>query len=160
MADHNDEFYTVRGYTMQNQDNKRLTSGMEDYLEMIFRLCGEKGYTRMNDLAGALNVQPPSAHKMVKKLAKDNYLNYEKYGLIHLTPTGWELGKELLARHQTLEKFLRLIGVSANILEDTEKIEHNISKETLECIFCFVGYAEENPHWINAFQSYKQNKQP
>ena len=39
---------------------------MEDYLEMIYRLSKENGYTRINELSNALNVQPPSATRMVK----------------------------------------------------------------------------------------------
>lgn len=158
ITDSKDGFYTLRGYEIQNQED--LTSGMEDYLEMIYRLSLKKGSTRMNDLACALNVQPPSAHKMVKKLAEFKYLLYEKYGLIELTPKGRELGKELLKRHKTLEEFLKLLGVSVNILEDTEKIEHNLSKETLQCIFKFVKCARENPGWIEELQNYHEKKQP
>jgi len=34
----NSEFHTVRGYQLIEQEKKLLTSAMEDYLEMIFRI--------------------------------------------------------------------------------------------------------------------------
>ncbi|NLM89411.1 MAG: Fur family transcriptional regulator, partial [Syntrophomonadaceae bacterium] len=69
---------------------------MEDYLEMVYRLSRDKGYTRISDLASALNVQPPSATNMVQKLSETPYLKYERYGLLKLTESGEEVGKYLL----------------------------------------------------------------
>ena len=60
------DFYTFREY-MKNVD-KLLTASMEDYLEMIYRLSYDNGFTRIHELSSALNVQPPSATKMVQKL--------------------------------------------------------------------------------------------
>ncbi|ATW26422.1 transcriptional regulator MntR [Candidatus Formimonas warabiya] len=155
MNDSNNEFYTFRGYAKQHQG---LTPSMEDYLEMIFRLSQNKFYTRINDLASALNVQPPSATKMVQKLAELNYLKYEKYGIIELTPVGIEVGRLLLKRHEKLETFLRLLGVQENVLEDTEKIEHSLSEETLECICHFVEFMQATPAYVDAFQKFPRKK--
>jgi len=159
MSDNSNEFYTFRGYTKQYQDNRGLTPSMEDYLEMIFRLSQDKSYTRINDLASALNVQPPSATKMVQKLAELNYLNYEKYGMIELTPSGWSLGALLLKRHHALEVFLQLLGVTDNVLEDTEKIEHSLSDEALECIMQFVSFMEEHLECLEAFHSFQNQRE-
>lgn len=139
-----EEFHTVRGYELLEKDRNILTSSMEDYLEMAYRLSKEKGYTRITDLALALNVQPPSATNMVQKLAQAVYMKYEKYGVIELTDKGMELGTYLLKRHEIMEQFLRIIGVKKNILEETEKIEHNVSSETVECIAILVKTLQEN----------------
>ncbi|HHY05589.1 MAG TPA: Fur family transcriptional regulator [Clostridia bacterium] len=120
---------------------------MEDYLEMSYRLSAEKGYTRIGDLAEALHVQPPSASKMAQKLTELGYLHYEKYGLIELTKKGLDLGKYLLQRHQIVEKLLILLGVTTNILEQTEKIEHNINEETTEKIATLIQFLENNQAW-------------
>lgn len=150
------EFHTVRGYALQNQERGDLTPSMEDYLEMIYRLTQEKKYTRINDLAMALNVQPPSATKMVQRLAEANYLKYERYGVVELTSRGEEMGAKLLKRHQTLETFFRLLGVKENLLKDTETIEHSLSEETLNCIFLFVEFAQRHPEILELFQNYLQ----
>lgn len=141
------EFYTVRGYALLKQEDKLLTPSMEDYLEMSYRLSLEKGYTRIGDLAEALHVQPPSTSKMVQKLTELGYVHYEKYGLIELTEEGQDLGAYLLKRHRLIEKLLTLIGVTANILEQTEKIEHNISEETADRIESLVQFMEDNQDW-------------
>jgi DtxR family Mn-dependent transcriptional regulator len=148
MSENHREFRTVRGYQIKQQKTNPITASMEDYLEMIYRLAGEKGYTRIGDLAGALNVQPPSASKMVQKLAEMGYLQFEKYGVIQLSKTGLSLGKYLLKRHETLELFFSLLGVTEGLLEQTEKIEHFINPETVEKILLLVEFMEEHPDWL------------
>lgn len=145
MPKNKDEFYTVRGYELLDKDRTILTPSMEDYLEMTYRMSKEKGYTRISDIAAALNVQPPSATNMIKKLAQTPYLIYEKYGVIQLTDQGKELGSYLLKRHEIIKQFLIIIGVTENVLEETEKIEHNVSSNTLECIAKLIKLLQENP---------------
>ncbi|MDO9534984.1 MAG: iron dependent repressor, metal binding and dimerization domain protein [Bacillota bacterium] len=148
------EFYTVRGYALLRQDDNVLTPSMEDYLEMAYRLGKDKGYTRMGDLAEALHVQPPSASKMVQKLAEMGFFNYEKYGVIEFTDLGRETGEYLLQRHETIEKFLIMIGVKQNILEDTEKMEHNISDETYQMIILFLEFMQQNVQWQEMYKKF------
>ena len=152
------EFRTVRGYQIKQQETKSITASMEDYLEMTYRLARDKGYTRVGDLATALNVQPPSASKMVQKLVEMGYLQFEKYGVIELSKKGREHGQYLLTRHETLERFLSIIGVKEQLLEETEKIEHYISPETIEKIMLLVAFMEDNPEWLQAFRDFQNLK--
>lgn len=154
----NQDFYTFNGYI--KKDDKILTASMEDYVEMIYRLSIDKGFTRINDLANALNVQPPSATKMVQKLSELKLANYEKYGLVLLTEFGNKLGKALLERHNVVEKLLRLLGVSNSVLEETERIEHSINEETLKCIHEFLNFVEGDSDIKNKFENYKKLKNP
>lgn len=157
MTDEQGKFYTVRGYELIDQADKVLSASMEDYLEMIFRLASNKGYTRISDLSIALNVQPPSASKMVQKLADLAYLHYQKYGLIELSESGQLLGEYLLYRHEIIDKFLHMLGVEEGILEETEKIEHNLSKETVNKISCLVNFWKEHPDIHEEYRKYHQN---
>lgn len=138
----NSDFYTFRGYRIK--DEKLLSPSMEDYIEMIYRLSCKKNNVRVNDLSDSLHVQPPSTTKMVKRLSKYGYVNYEKYGYVNLTEKGIEIGKYLLFRHETIFNFLELIGVKENLLEQTEKIEHSISEETLEKINYLISFLVKN----------------
>lgn len=160
MVAHRKEFYTVRGYALLSQVDGTLTPSMEDYLEMAYRLGKDKGYARTSDLAEALNVQPPSVSKMVQKLAELGYFNYEKYGLIEFTELGRETGEFLLRRHDTIEKFLTILGVVAHTLEDTEKIEHNTSSETYKQITLFVGFMQDNPDVLERYLEYLEAHTP
>lgn len=148
------EFFTFREY--MKKDDTLLTASMEDYLEMIYRLSREQGFTRINDLAAALNVQPPSATRMVQKLADVGVVNYEKYGLIVLSPKGEEMGRVLLERHQIIEDFLNLLGISGDVLEETEKIEHTISARTLQCLADFVAFMKSRPEFVREFHRFRQ----
>jgi Mn-dependent DtxR family transcriptional regulator len=125
------------------------TPSMEDYLENIYKLIEQKGYARVSDIAEALEVHPSSVTKMVQKLDQNNYLVYEKYRGLVLTPKGKKIGKRLVDRHHLLEQFLRLIGVSEeNVYRDVEGIEHHLSWDSLTCIENLVNVLEQNPSII------------
>jgi Mn-dependent DtxR family transcriptional regulator len=156
MSGEKERFYTVRGYELLSKDANLLTPSMEDYLEMVYRLSCDKGYTRISDLAAALNVQPPSATNMVQKLAETPYLKYERYGLVELTESGREVGEYLLRRHETLEEFLQIIGVEQGVLQETEKIEHNVSPGTMQQIILLVHFFQKNPACREAFHTYQK----
>lgn len=117
------------------------TPSMEDYLERIYKLIDEKGYARVSDIAEGLEVHPSSVTKMIQKLDKDNYLIYEKYRGLVLTSKGQKVGKRLVDRHELLEEFLTVIGVSEqNIYKDVEGIEHHLSWDSLTCIGVLLEY--------------------
>lgn len=122
------------------------TSSMEDYLEKIYKLIDGKGYARVSDIAEGLEVHPSSVTKMIQKLDKDNYLIYEKYRGLMLTPKGRKMGKRLVERHRLLELFLQLIGVQEeNIYQDVEGIEHHLSWDSITCIEALVEFLQRNP---------------
>ena len=149
------DFYTFNEY-MKKEDNL-LTASMEDYLEMIYRLSLNTGYTRMHELSDALNVQPPSATKMVQKLSELKLLKYKKYGILVLEQEGKTLGEELLNRHNIIESFLRILDVSeSKVLEETEKIEHTISNQTTKCFKDFVQFIKDNPKIAVEFKTYRK----
>ena len=125
-------FYTLKGYALL-EDNA-ITSSMEDYLEMIYRIHSSGEAVRIGALAESLNVKPSSASKMVSNLKKQNLVVSEKYGYIKLTEAGRELGEYLVFRHDTLHRFMCYINQSENELEQVEKIEHFINAETVRNI--------------------------
>ncbi|MCQ5455947.1 transcriptional regulator MntR, partial [Bacillus paralicheniformis] len=116
------------------------TPSMEDYIEQIYMLIEEKGYARVSDIAEALAVHPSSVTKMVQKLDKDEYLIYEKYRGLVLTPKGKKIGKRLVYRHELLEQFLRIIGVDEEkIYDDVEGIEHHLSWNSIDRVYCCLN---------------------
>ena len=143
-----EQFRTFRGYTLKARAGETLSPSMEDYLEMAYRLWQDQEYLRVNDLAAALSVRPPSASRAVSRLASQGYIDYQPYGLLQLTEKGKELGKALLTRHNLVQAFLSSLGVKENLLQDTERIEHLLSAETLDCMAGFVEYAQANPEWL------------
>jgi len=149
------DFYTFNEY--MKKENNLLTASMEDYLEMIYRLSLSEGFTRIHELSDALNVQPPSATKMVQKLSELKLLKYKKYGVLVLEEDGKKLGEALLNRHNIIESFLRILDVpEPDILEETEKIEHTISNQTTKCFQDFVRFTKDNPNIVVEFKTYRE----
>ena len=60
------QFRTLPGYDKLSA--RPLTRSMEDYLEMICRLCLQDSFARIHDLAEHLHVKPSSASKMAALL--------------------------------------------------------------------------------------------
>jgi Mn-dependent transcriptional regulator len=151
-----EDFFTFSEYMKKEYDS--LTASMEDYLEMIYRLSQQIGFTRIHELAKALNVQPPSATKMVQKLSELKFVDYEKYGMIILTDSGKTMGKYLLKRHNIIEGFFKVLGISDSVLEQTEKVEHTISNETVEYMEDFISFIQERPDIISDFDLFRKNR--
>ncbi len=130
---------------------------MEDYIERIYNLIEDKGYARVSDIAEGLSVHPSSVTKMVQKLDKDEYLVYEKYRGLILTPKGKKIGKRLVYRHELLEQLLRIIGVKEeNIYNDVEGIEHHLSWDSIDRIGDLVQFFEENPQHVEELKIIQQ----
>ncbi|MEA1939937.1 MAG: iron dependent repressor, metal binding and dimerization domain protein, partial [Candidatus Caldatribacteriota bacterium] len=117
---------------------------MEDYLEAILNLQNDKGYVRVKDIADRLEVKCPSVSEMIKKLDKNNYILCERYGGIVFTAKGKKIAREIKRRHNLFVKFLRIIGVSEkNSQKDACKLEHDVSSETITCLFGFIGFIQQ-----------------
>jgi Mn-dependent DtxR family transcriptional regulator len=127
------EFYTLKGYSSL-ADGETLTTAMEDYLEMMYRLYVSNEDIRIKKISDILHVKPSSASKMAVILKNLNYIEFEKYGQITLTDKGKSMGNYLLYRHNVLHDFFCRINNSDNELMLVEKIEHFINRETVENI--------------------------
>ena len=154
-----DEYFIFSEY-MKKDDNP-LTASLEDYLEMIYRLCGDHGFIRIHDLAVALNVQPSSVTKAVQKLAELALLDYEKYGLVKPTLLGKEMGQLLLKRHNTIKEFLEIVGVTeVDLLRETEKTEHTISSKTIGLLNCLLSFLLARPDILEDWGRYRRINNP
>jgi len=69
----------IRNAHNEKKEDEIRTDRMEDYLEVIYELIQQKGYTTTADISKYLNVSSPSVTKMVKKLDENHYIIYEKY---------------------------------------------------------------------------------
>jgi len=153
----NNDFRTFSEY-MKKEGNS-LTASMEDYLEMIYRLSLNTGFTRIHELSDALNVQPPSATKMVQRLGELNLLKYEKYGIILLEESGRKMGESLLKRHNIIEATLKVLGVSEKaILVETEKVEHTLSNDTIKCFEEYINFINDNPEIVIKYNEFIQSR--
>ena len=131
------EFRTLTGY--REAEKKKITSAMEDYLEMIFRMAEEGKSVRVGDLARRLHVSPPSATKMISHLAECGCVDAARYGYVTLTEYGRCVGGYLMTRHDTVHRFFCALNGTDSELEQTEKVEHFILPRTLIAMEKFLA---------------------
>ena len=141
-----------------------ISPSLEDYLESIFVIKQKKQTVRVKDLARHLKVKAPSVVEVLRKLKEKNLIVHEYYGYIELTQEGINKAKALYERHIMLKKFLhQILGIDEEIAEeDACRIEHYLSKETLERIVKFINFIETCPQgvpeWLNNFYYFVKHK--
>ncbi len=146
------QFYTVRGYQLQDK-GRQVTEAMEDYMEMIVRLCEKQPSVHVGQIAEQLHIAGSSVTKMVKKMAGLGLVHYQKHGAVSPTGQGKALGQYFLIRHEQISLFLQNIGVVEDVFRQTELIEHQITPHTLEVISRFNRLFVERPDWQEILQA-------
>jgi len=134
------------------------TERTEDYLEALDIIIEKKGYAQVKDVTKFLGVGASSVTEMFQKLGGAGYINYEKYSGVTLTSKGKNIAKKTRKKHDTLKKFLLIIGVDEKIAnEDACKIEHIVNPKTMDRLTKFVEFVkkfEEEPRWLDHFKHF------
>jgi len=127
----------------------------EDYLEIISELVGLKGYATTLDISRHMNVSPPSVTKMLQKLDKDGYLEYEKYHGINLTSKGNQVAEAIRQKHSTLLEIFEILGIKKDIAnQDVEGMEHYLNPKTIKRLRKFLVFLKSNPKIIDEFHEF------
>jgi Mn-dependent DtxR family transcriptional regulator len=114
---------------------RRASAAAQDYLEVIHELIETKGYAKSVEIAEKLQLKGPSVTRMVQKLSRDGYLQYEKYRGIVMTRQGRATATDMQRRHRLIRRFLMGLGVDVKTADaDAEGMEHHISPKTLKCL--------------------------
>ena len=120
----------VEGFRQVREAHRREL--IDDYVELISDLIREVGEARQVDMAARLGVSQPTVAKMLKRLASVVLIEMIPWRGVFLTPEGEKLAQESRERHQLVENFLLVLGVSPEIARrDAEGMEHHVSEETL-----------------------------
>ena len=119
----------VEGFRQVREAHRREL--IDDYVELISDLIREVGEARQVDMAARLGVSQPTVAKMLKRLASVGLIEMIPWRGVFLTPEGEKLAQESRERHQLVENFLLVLGVSPEIARrDAEGMEHHVSEET------------------------------
>ena len=134
------------------------TERWEHYIESIDEVQREKGYAKVRDVARILELGLPTVTEMFQKLSEAGLINYEKYSGVTLTEEGQALADELRGKHETLQKFLQILGVpEESAYSDACSMEHTVSPETLDRLTSFVDFVSHPdgvPVWLEHFQEF------
>ncbi|MDK2384066.1 MAG: metal-dependent transcriptional regulator [Candidatus Korarchaeota archaeon] len=137
-----------------------LTPRAQDYLRTIYQLSSKGSKVRLVTLSEALGVRMPTALQMVRSLAGQGLVKYEKHGEIELTEEGKRIAEEIQTKHNLLFEFLtKYLGVDPRVAEkDACGMEHHLSEETYDRLLKFIEFMEGCPHglprWLEGFHFY------
>ena len=127
----------VEGFRQVREAHRREL--IDDYVELISDLIIEVGEARQVDMAARLGVSQPTVAKMLKRLASVGLIEMIPWRGVVFTAEGERLAQESRERHQIVENFLLMLGISPEIARrDAEGMEHHVSKETLEAFSRFT----------------------
>ena len=130
-----------------------VSASLEDYLESIYHIEASNGAARAKDIAQAMNVKNASVTQALRSLAEKKLVNYAPYEVITLTTPGKQIARDVVRRHEVLEKFLsQVLGLPHDEADANACImEHSVSRPILNRLIKFVEYFQDCPmskiHW-------------
>ena len=125
-----------------------LTGPVEDYLKAIYALGRGTGAVATNDIAQRLLIAPASVSGMVRRLADQGLLSYERYHGVKLTDRGRRAALRTLRRHRVIESYLSkaLSYPWDRVHAEAERLEHAASDELVDRMASTIGEPEVDPH--------------
>lgn len=125
-----------------------MTGNREDYIKVIYELGGERNRIATKDIAKALEISPPSVSEMLKKLDKEDVLDYVVYRGVKLTQKGIDEAVRIKKVHILWEVFLvEKLGYDlADVHEEADLLEHITSKKLEKKLEEYLDYPDICPH--------------
>ena len=125
-----------------------LTAPVEDYLKAIYTIGRGTGAAATNEIAQRLALAPASVSGMVRRLADQGLLAYERYHGVKLTETGRRAALRTLRRHRVIEAYLAqaLEYPWDRVHAEAERLEHAASDELVDRMAATMGEPEVDPH--------------
>lgn len=117
------------------------TGNREDYLISILRLTEGERSTKTTELANFMGISPASVSEMLKILAKEGLVKYEKYKGVALTEEGLNYARQVRKKHHVMERFLMdYLNVDRETAhKEACKMEHVISDDSMVKMCHIVG---------------------
>jgi DtxR family Mn-dependent transcriptional regulator len=125
-----------------------LTEPVEDYLKAIYAIGKGLGPAATSEIAERLALAPASVSGMVRRLADQGLLAYERYHGVKLTESGRRAALRTLRRHRVIEAYLsRALGYPWDrVHEEAERLEHAASDELVDRMAATIGEPIVDPH--------------
>lgn len=125
-----------------------LTAPVEDYLKAIYAIGKGTGAAATNEIAQRLALAPASVSGMVRRLADQGLLAYERYHGVKLTESGRRAALRTLRRHRVIEAYLaQALGYPWDrVHAEAERLEHAASDELVDRMAVAIGEPEVDPH--------------
>lgn len=135
---------------------EKMNSSREDYLQAIYRLSQEKGYTGNKHIAAYLKVSKASVSEMCGKLSAEQLIALEGTR-ISLSPEGRMRAEALLSDHRLWEVFLHhVLGLEGeSVHAQADLLEHVTGGELREALNRFLRFPTESPSGKSIYKNLK-----
>jgi DtxR family Mn-dependent transcriptional regulator len=127
-----------------------LTGPVEDYLKAIFEIDigAPAGAAGTNEIAQRLGIAPASVTGMLRRLADQGLIIYERYRGVRLSDAGRRAALRTIRRHRVIEAYLaKALGYPWDRVHDeAEQLEHAVSDELIDRMAEAIGEPTTDPH--------------
>src|SRR3954466_6521282 len=143
---------------MMEKSGPPLTAPVEDYLKTIFEIevadaagSGRREHppaAGTNEIAPALGIAPASVTGMLRRLAEQGLISYERYHGVRLSDAGRRAALRTIRRHRIIEAYLtKALGYPWDrVHEEAERLEHAASDELIDRMAAAIGEPDTDPH--------------
>lgn len=145
-SDRPDELLDEEMHARQHQNVRKAheTELIEDYIELIGDLIDAKGEARSVELARRMGVTKATVGNMIRRLSELQLVRSEPYRAIFLTDAGRRMAATSRARHITVLRFLRALGIPEEAArQDAEGMEHHVSEATITVMRDYTNNASK-----------------
>ena len=120
----------------------------EEYLEAVCRILDRGETATPTELARELDIAPPSALGMIRRLADQQLVEYSRRDGARLTPLGRQRADALRRRHRLAERLLTdLLGIPWERVHDIAcRFEHVIDDEVESYLVSALHHPDTCPH--------------
>jgi DtxR family transcriptional regulator, Mn-dependent transcriptional regulator len=144
---------------------RALTASVEDYLKAIYEIESASGSASAasgsreaqappaaaagtNEIAQLLRIAPASVTGMLRRLADQGLIVYERYRGVRLTDGGRREALRTIRRHRVIEAYLtKALGYPWDRVHDeAERLEHAASDELIDRMAAAIGEPATDPH--------------
>ncbi len=128
--------------------HSHFAESIEEYLEAVYRLEREGPGVTTSGLASSLGVAAASVSGMLKKLAKEGYVEQVARGEVKLTRKGLEVAVRVLRRHRLAERLLTdVLGMPWDeVHSEACMLEHAISERVEARLLALLRDPQTCPH--------------
>ncbi|MGQ0649149.1 MAG: metal-dependent transcriptional regulator [Gemmatimonadaceae bacterium] len=125
-----------------------LTEPVEDYLKAIYAIEQAGDSAGTNEIAARLEIAAASVSGMVRRLADQGLVAYERYRGVRLTDAGRRAALRTIRRHRVIEAYLaKALGYAWDrVHEEAERLEHAASDELIDRMAAAIGEPLTDPH--------------
>jgi len=125
-----------------------VSTVVEEYLEIIYRLEEKSGVARTSELVKLLNVAPGTITNTVERLEEELLIIHEPYRGVKLTEKGRRIALRVVRKHRLSERLLTdVLSVEWEKSHNAAcQLEHGISDEIAKKIEEALGHPKTCPH--------------